>query len=92
MSRLIKSSKFWLVVFGGVVLVVVNAGVSNADAQAFISQVLALYAAIAPVLVALFNALEDVAEKSGSIDVDWLLTALRDLLNEILNPENDNNA
>lgn len=82
MIRLVYSSKFWALLIGGVVLGISAAlGWNDAQAEETIKQVLAVYAAVAPVIYAIMTGLED-ALSDGSIDLEELAQILKDLLSE----------
>ena len=85
MQRLIKSSKFWLLVFGLIILIFMRFGVTNADVSDALTQITALYAVVGPVIVAIMNALEDIAEKGGEISFEDLAQVLKEILEEMLN-------
>lgn len=80
MSRLIKSSKFWSLVIGGIVLALSAIfGWGDEQAEAIIKQVMAVYLAAAPIIYALMTGLED-AFADGVVDLDELVEILKDMI------------
>lgn len=83
MERLLKSSKFWSLVIGGVSLLLVQIfGQTNEELKTLLDQISVLYLAAAPVILAIMNGVED-AFSDGSFDLEDLIQIIRDLLDEV---------
>ena len=85
MQRLLHSSKFWVMIFGGVILAFLN--IVWPAMQAQLNEWLVLYPVAAPILYALLTALEDIADKwrtGAVVDYEDLVDVLRDTIIDIV--------